>query len=301
MKKILCIGSLNVDNLIYVKKFCEFDGEEIIKDMIVSPGGQAGNIACGLGKLGKNPIFFGNIGEDAHTSMLINNFKKYNVDYSFAKKIKKPNSSVFCLINKEGNRQLYAYNYLDISLEDFSDKLFEDIAFVVFTSIIKKDAIELYTQIAKKVKKKGIKIILDPGNIFSRLGFEKLKPLLKLCGYFFPSLSDIKLLIGGLNNIALLDGLVPNVIITCGEKGVKFYKDGQLREFPVKNIKKEKIIDTLGAGDCFVAAFIASLLENKGENDAINFANHAAALSTTKQSACSMPTYKEVEKFINEK
>lgn len=300
MKKIVCVGALNVDNFIYVNKFCNFDGEEPILSSNIFPGGQAGNIACGLRKLGKNSFFFGNIGYDVHTSMLLNNFDKYNVNYSFAKKTKNPNNSVFCLVDKEGNRNLYTYNYVDFNLTDFSNELYEDTAFIIFSSIIKNDAVEICTQIAEKAREKGIKIALDPGNLFSRLGLEKLTPLLKLCDYFFPSLSDLNLLIGGLENIDELFSLVPNIIVTCGEKGVKFYRNGLLKEFPTKNIEKEKIVDTVGAGDCFVAAFIASIYDNKSEEEAIKFANHAATLSITKKGACSMPSYEEIKEFMNE-
>ncbi|MBD3252968.1 hypothetical protein GF386_04505 [Candidatus Pacearchaeota archaeon] len=298
MKKVVCIGSLNVDILLSVDEFCEDDGEQVIKKIDIFPGGQAGNIAAGLGKLGKNTYFFGNIGSDNYTRVLLDDFDNLNINYSFAKKTYNPNNFVYCLVNGSGERRLYTYNYADFTAEDFSEELYKDTEFIVFTSLIKEDVIEIYTEIAKKAKSRGIKIALDPGNIFARLEFEKLKPLLEFCDYFFPSLNEVKLLVGSMENISNITELVPNFIVTCGDQGVMFFKDNNENKIP--NPKKVDKIDSTGAGDCFVAGFIAGLLDGKTEKQAINFAMHAALLSITKKGARSMPSAEEINKFLSE-
>lgn len=295
MKKIICVGSLNVDMIIYVNEFCKDNDEVVIKEFNIFSGGQAGNIASGLGVLDKESYFFGNIGDDAHTSMLIKDFDDCNVNYSFAKRTKNPNNFVCCLVNKEGSRQLYAYNYVDLSFGDFSEELYRDTSFIIFTSLIKEDIIDLYVSLAKKAKEKGIKIALDPGSIFAKLGLEKLKPLLELCDYFFPNINEVNLLV---DNISKLTELVPNVIVKYGEKGTKYFKGKNIKEFTIKKI--DNVVDTTGAGDCFVAAFIALLVDGKNEEEAINFANHAATLSVMKKGARSMPKIEEIEVFMNE-
>jgi hypothetical protein len=68
MKKVVSVGALNVDVLLFVDEFCKPDGEVPVNSTSVCSGGQAGNIAAGLGKLGKNVFFFGNIGNDSHTA-----------------------------------------------------------------------------------------------------------------------------------------------------------------------------------------------------------------------------------------
>ncbi|MBW2996208.1 carbohydrate kinase family protein [Candidatus Woesearchaeota archaeon] len=298
MQRVVCVGSLNVDTQVYVERFCENDEEQIIRDMSVGSGGQAGNIAAGLGKLGKKSFFFGNIGEDAYTSMLTKDFDDCNVDYSFAKRTKNPNNAVVSLIDKDGERRLYACNHVDLSQADFPDKLFENTAFIVFTSLIKEDVIELYVDIAKKAKEKGIKIALDPGGILAQLGFERLRPLLELTDYFFPSKREAELLVGGIGNIAKICKLILNVIISCGKEGPRVFEDGEeITNFEVKQAKKR--VDTTGAGDCFAAAYISAIIDGKNNAEAACFANCAAALSIEKKGARSMPTQKEAEEFMN--
>ena len=296
--KIVCIGAVNVDTILYVKDFCGDDGEEVIKDKQVFSGGQAGNVAAGLGKLGKNAFFVGNIGDDENTSMLLKDFDDCNVDYSLAKKTCNPNNSVYSLVETGGERRMYTYNNVDLNLDDFPEEVYENTSFIVFTSLIKDGVIDLYVEIAKKAKKSGIKIALDPGNIFARLGFEKLKPLLELCDYIFPSLNEVDLMVGGIENVSRLREIVPNIIVTCGGKGVRFYSGNNEGHIPV--FGKIQVVDTTGAGDCFAAAFISTLIDGGDVRAAIDFAIYAGRLSISKKGARSMPEREEVVKFMKD-
>jgi ribokinase len=55
-------------------------------------------------------------------------------------------------------------------------------------------------------------------------------------------------------------GIQKAVVITLGEKGIVIVKrDGQIRKFPARGVPM--VIDTTGAGDCFVGAFAVGLAE----------------------------------------
>lgn len=300
MKKAVCVGAVNVDILMYVDNFCEDDSEEVVDNVYISSGGQAGNIAAGIGKLGGNSVFFGNIGSDSHTKMIKEDFDNCNVDYSNAIPTSH-NNTVYGIINSAGDRRLYAYNKADFSSEDFSDEMFEGVEIIVFASLVKKDAIDIYVDIAKRAKKKGIKIALDPGNIFAVLGMEELSSLIELSDYFFPSKHEVEVLVGSMDNISKLTDLAENVIVTCGkENTILFRKDEEEKVFDVKPLGDKKVVDTTGAGDCFAAAVVYSLLQDKSIEDSILFGTRAATLSVTKKGARGMPTLEEVEVFMDE-
>ena len=58
---------------------------------------------------------------------------------------------------------------------------------------------------------------------------------------------------------------------------------------------KVTVVDTTGAGDCFVAALTVALLEEQSERYALEFACAAGAWATTKAGAQpSMPTRAQV-------
>lgn len=296
-KKVVCIGSLNVDITIYTDNFCEDDDEQIIKETKISSGGQAGNIADGLGRLEKHAYYFGNIGTDSHTAMLKQDLDNSNVNYSYAKITNKQNNSVYCIADKSGQRRIYTYNNIDFSAEDFHNELYENTEFIIFTSIIKDDAIEIYSEIARKAKEKGIKIVLDPGSIFANLRFEKLKPLLQYCDYIFPSEREFKIILED-SNIKELSELVPHIIVTCGGKGIIYYsRNIEPKKFPLANINVN-VIDTIGAGDCVVASFISALMEGKSTYDAIEYSLVASRISIGRSGARSMPYDDEISENL---
>jgi ribokinase len=96
--------------------------------------------------------------------------------------------------------------------------------------------------------------------------------LYKLVDYLIPNETEAEILLGNLFRIdgisAALDaaaelmrrGVRKAVLITLGEQGVVIIKsDGELRTFPAREVPR--VVDTTGAGDCFVGAFAVGLVE----------------------------------------
>jgi len=80
------------------------------------------------------------------------------------------------------------------------------------------------------------------------------------------------------------------VIVTKGDKGALLYSDG---EFFDHSGFKVDAVDTVGAGDAFLAGFIAALLEGKTNNKALEFACAAGAFVASKAGAT--PEYDRIE------
>ena len=82
MKKILVIGSLNIDFVINVDKM-PLPGETITgRDFSLVCGGKGANQAYAAAKLGGNVSMIGAVGNDEYGKMLINNFL-FLVSYSY--------------------------------------------------------------------------------------------------------------------------------------------------------------------------------------------------------------------------
>jgi ribokinase len=80
-------------------------------------------------------------------------------------------------------------------------------------------------------------------------------------------------------------GVKKAVVITLGGKGVVIIKrDGQIRTFPARGVPK--VVDTTGAGDCFVGAFAVALAERRlAVEGAAHIGLFAAALAVQKKGA----------------
>ncbi|OQR71584.1 adenosine kinase-like [Tropilaelaps mercedesae] len=79
------------------------------------------------------------------------------------------------------------------------------------------------------------------------------------------------------------------VIFTQGtDPVIVVQQDGSVQEYPVKQIAKDKIVDTNGAGDAFVGGFLAGLIEAKSIASCVA-RGIAAASMMIQQSGCSLP------------
>jgi ribokinase len=87
------------------------------------------------------------------------------------------------------------------------------------------------------------------------------------------------------------------VIVTAGSNEVVAYQGGEV----VAKAQPPKVqaLDTVGAGDSFVGAFIVSYASGQSIADSLERACAASALSTLKLGAQSgMPTSVEVDQFM---
>jgi len=91
----------------------------------------------------------------------------------------------------------------------------------------------------------------------------------------------------------LLKKGVENVIITLGAEGAMLVSKSK-----IQLIKGHKVnaVDTTAAGDTFNGAYVVALMKGMGHEDAIDFANKAAAVSVTRMGAqASCPSLADIE------
>ncbi|XKL60814.1 hypothetical protein PGB90_007871 [Kerria lacca] len=81
------------------------------------------------------------------------------------------------------------------------------------------------------------------------------------------------------------------VVITQGEQPVIVARDNVIKEFPVNLLPPEKIIDTNGAGDAFVAGFLSQLIQEKPYDVCVTCGNWAAS-EVVQQSGCTFASTK---------
>ncbi|MCE3290059.1 MAG: ribokinase [Caulobacter sp.] len=84
------------------------------------------------------------------------------------------------------------------------------------------------------------------------------------------------------------------VAVTLGGAGAKLFREGV--QIAAATPPPVAVVDTTGAGDCFVAALTVALLEGQSPADALAFACTAGALAVTRPGAQpSLPTRAEVD------
>ena len=139
----------------------------------------------------------------------------------------------------------------------------------------------------KKFVEKGAKISFDP-NIREELLHgrnigEITDPVMKHCSVLLPGEEELLLLTGENSEEAAVKNVLNNgvaeiVAVKKGKRGCKVYtRDGSFS----LGVYTVTPVDSTGAGDCFDAAFLCGLLENKPLVECAKTATAAASLNTS--------------------
>ena len=298
MKNILVAGSSNVD-ITHVGDFIPNEGQTLLaKNSYMSLGVKGLNQAVSSKRLsGEEVYFLSVIGDDFLGKYISNGLYKEKINFSYIRNTKEKNTgSALIYINK--NKK----NHISVSPE--ANLLFGDNELNIFKKISKKISVLLLQQeiplsinieLLKISNDLGIKTIYDPGPPSESKNYDYFK----FVDFLTPNKHEAEFILGKkidgneLKAASELKKYGPkNVIITLGSEGLVY--SGDFVKF-FKPIKTDSI-DPVGSGDCFNGA-LASMI-NKGENilNSINFAQKAAALSTTKKGASqSFPFLNEIE------
>tara|TARA_E500000178_G_C16562997_1_gene548174 strand:- start:142 stop:603 length:462 start_codon:yes stop_codon:yes gene_type:complete len=148
-------------------------------------------------------------------------------------------------------------------------------------------------------KSKNLKTILNPAPYFN-MNFETYK----LVDYLTPNEHEASAITN--INIKTIDDArtagkkicelgVGKSIITMGEKGVLCTRNSlDNKGLHLPSIKlKDRVIDTVGAGDVFNGAFATAISEGTNLEDSLLFANKAASISVTKIGAALSSPYRD--------
>ena len=303
-KKVLVIGSLNMDFSISVDRL-PVCGETILsKNMSLIPGGKGANQAYAMGKLGVDVSMIGAVGNDEYGIKLIENLKSVNVNIDGIKIIDDIQTGcAFVNVDNNGDNNIIVVGGANLEVtKDLIDENIEKIKesdFIVVQLEIPIETIKYIFDIAKSF---GKTIILDPAPALKNMdaslldGIEIIKPnkteLEVLTGKTIVNNDDV---IDCANK--LLDLGVKNIIVTLGEDGSILVNKDKNKHFHTFDVD---VVDTTAAGDSFIAALVKSLAEGKPLENSINYAHIVSSYTVTKKGAqTSIPTEEELSSYIN--
>lgn len=304
-KTVLCMGSINIDLTMYMKKL-PADGETVVTDNFQTfPGGKGGNQAATAAALGANVRFFTKLGRDAFSKQLMDEQIKRGVDVSSI--ILDDNSTAgIAMIRVDENGQnsisfTPGANAL-LTPEDVlkHSQVFDGCDILLITMEIREDTVY---QAIKMAKSKGMIVILDPAPVPAGGVPDEIAMLVD---YTKPNETEAEILTGvqvvdeasAKKALAvLLKKGFKTPIISLGSQGALTEMNGA--PFFIDPIKVESV-DTTAAGDVFLGAFAAALAQGADFPKGIDFAKASAALSTTRKGAqSSIPTVKEVATYVS--
>ena len=305
MKKVICPGEALID-------FVSMDIGKTLKatdGFIKKAGGAPANVAAAISKLGAEAYFCGTVGDDAFGGFLedtLNNNNNINTELLF--KIKNNTTFAFVSLMENGERDFEFARDADecLTFDMISDRLeeFDLYHFGSATAFMGGNLKDTYFKL-KEYAKSNNKIISFDANYRESLFGNNKEEFIKCCKEFIVDSNIVKLseeeakLISGIEDIKEASQYIVN--LGCENLMVTLGKEGTLLSNREKQIliktKEVKMKDATGAGDAFIGAVIAQILNEPGKSmeKIVEMANLVGGITTTKLGALeSIPTWDEV-------
>lgn len=304
-KKILIIGSLNLDLVVNVDHMPAVGETILSQKMDQIPGGKGANQACAAGRLGADTVMLGAVGQDTYADILFESLTGSGVDVSHIIQRKEETTGVALItVNKEGNNSIVVVSGANASLsvEDIeaNRQLIEDSEVVIFQMEIPLETVCYGAKLAKSL---GKTVILDPAPA-PKVFPEELYPLVDVIK---PNETELSILTGmdaadyeKASDILREKG-VREVLVTLGEHGV-YLNSATVGKQHIPGYSVEAV-DTTAAGDTFTAALGMMLTREKNMAEAAAFANGVSAMVVMRKGAqSSIPSLEEIRscEFLDE-
>tara|TARA_B100000989_G_scaffold294250_1_gene273028 strand:- start:3706 stop:4635 length:930 start_codon:yes stop_codon:yes gene_type:complete len=300
---IVVIGSSNVDMIIRGDRIPK-PGETIIGGKFYkAAGGKGANQAVAAARAGGRVTFLSRVGNDVFGQEAIQGYRNDKINVNYVKVDHTESTGIaLILVDSKGENCISVASGANMKLDksDIKDATIElDNADVVLMQL--ETPIETIEYIIKSLKNKQVKTILNPAP-----ALKISDDLLAHLTIITPNETEVELLTGVIVNDEkdalkaskiLLDKGVKNVIITMGKKGA--FLHSELGSILIPSFEVNAL-DTTAAGDTFNGAFAVAVAEGKALEDAVKYANAAAAISVTKMGAQpSIPLKNEIENFLS--
>jgi len=303
MERVVVIGSLNMDLVAQVSQLPQRGQTIPAFQFQMLPGGKGANQAFAVGSLGGQAGMIGRVGDDLFGERLRSSLSSAGVDV--ASVIATPGESTgvaLILVETGGQNQIVVAAGANgkLSPDDVCAELQRTSGRYLLLQL--ESPLQTVEAAARQGRLCGMFVILDPAP-----AMPLNSSLLCDIDVLTPNESEALLLLGARGDSVPLDqaagvcakllGLGPScVILKMGERGAWLADRNQSKHFPTLKVKA---LDTTAAGDTFNGALVTALAEGKPLENAISFANCAAALSVTRPGAqASVPSRQEVEEMF---
>jgi ribokinase len=286
-KKIIVIGSLNMDIVIPTKTIPAIGETVLGGEYMVVPGGKGANQAVAAARLGGSVTMIGCVGDDIFGNDLVKNLTENKVNVQYVKVMDKVTTGLAVITLKDGDNSIIvspgANSFLSVDMVNDLEDIIREASILVLQMEIPVETIQRSIQLASK---HNVMVLLNPApamklsdDFLSQI--DVLTPNESeseiLTGISIKNVDDAKTAVDFLNNKG-----IKQVIITLGANGAVYNKGSEIIH---KLGKKVKAVDTTAAGDSFTGALAIKLSNDIDIDSAIDFAMEVGALTVTKKGA----------------
>ena len=288
---ILNFGSINIDNVYQVSRFPEAGETISSKSYEKILGGKGINQSIAIQRAGGDVKHIGFIGDD---EWILNQISSMDMKVDFISKCYGPTGHAIIFVDESGENEIIihpgANNKFSKSqcfeiLENFTSK---------DTWVVLQNEINLSVEIATKAKELGFKVCYSAAP-FDSDHARKMLPHIDLLAMNETELKELQKSLG--ENVFNLD--IDMILVTLGSQGAELHLgNSTIKQSSFVN----KAVDTTGAGDTFLGSFLACHNNGYVTEKSLEYAAAASSIQITRVGAAkAIPTFDEVQEFINER
>jgi len=280
--------------------------------------GSEANVIVGMSRLGFSCGFLTVVGDDEFGKSVISTLRSEGVDTNYVKIRENYPTAVYFVqrgFPVPGKTTVFYYRkgsaFSTLSPDDVEEEIFQDVVLFHMSGItpaLSNSCKEAALKAFEIAKENGVKISFDT-NIRKKLlptpekALDCLKEFIDKADYLITGLGDLNYIFPNmkmerqLEKLANMASCHEFIVVKMGKEGACVFKRGEIvcsSGFPVE------VVDELGAGDAFDAAFLASILLKRDIRESLKLANAAGALVVGAVGDIEpLPSWQELEDFIS--
>lgn len=280
------------------------------------------NVAIGAARFGHSVSFISQIGNDTFGKQIERRLKEEGIATDYLN-VSSDWKTGFMLKGLASNGQPNTDYYrkgsaaAHISLEQLEKVDFGDVKIMHLGGILaglSEEGYQATLYFIKCAREHGIEITFDPNlrpTIWDsqELMVQRTNEIARLCDVVMPNIKEGNILTGKTKVSEMADFYlqqgVTQVIINMVEKGSyskRLKSDRSFSEERMPELKPEKIIDRVGAGDGFVAGVVSGKLEELSDIECLRRGSAVGAIQMENLGDNEgLPTKQQVEKFLKSK
>lgn len=281
-KRILSIGSVNVDNYLNFETLPRTGRTSSSLASSTYPGGKCINQAVGAAKLGHSVSVIGRVGNDADSDLIYRAIKDLQIDATGLKRSSGCRTGqAYIFVQKNGDSMISllagANSLVDAADIKSCERLFLGASHCLLQTEIPMEAV---LSAAAMAKSHGLTTVVKPSSC-------AVLPdaLAASTDILIPNAEELSVLCPQESSMAekassLLEKGIGTVIVTMGAEGCCIFEGSQETRIPAADFLP---VDNTGAGDAFISAFVSYLLYGCDTVTAARIATYAAGFSITRQ------------------
>lgn len=260
----------------------------------LSLGGAESNVAIGLARLGHGVRWCGRVGHDEFAELVLRTLRAEGVD-ARATRDEDRSTGIMFVEKRIADISRAAYYRRDsagsaLSPSDLHDELEDGVRVLHVTGItpaLSESALAATMWILAAAKERGTMISFDINYRAALWGRQRaseiLGPIARTADVVFASDDELGLVAAGTSSEganALIEAGVGEVVIKRGGDGATVWDSAGAVSAPARQVP---VVDTIGAGDAFVAGYLSALLDGHGTESRLDRGMVLGAFSVSGQ------------------